>query len=285
VEAVTEKLVFESPHCLQVFTEEDGEGGAIYYFDGHFVAEAGHRAAYLLNEDWRLPSGCGEGGFVPTEETEPLEPRRGGAGTTYAVFLERTCKYPLDNLGWPYRIEGVRLAGLAHWLLASTPDYDFPGYLTSLRAPMIAGVSMPDPLENAFLSAVRAEPGDAASWAAWDDWREERGAEPPGVGLLRNAFARLARLNGAVRVVLPLDEACGQLLAQEAEQAARPRAAPKSLIHVEEHLAQICLDVSSTDDPDFAKWILFDDLWASAHPDLANALLRWCGRWDVLSAD
>jgi len=24
-------------------------------------------------------------------------------------------------------------------------------------------------------------------------------------------------------------------------------------------------------------------LWASAHPDLADALLTWCARWDVLS--
>jgi hypothetical protein len=33
----------------------------------------------------------------------------------------------------------------------------------------------------------------------------------------------------------------------------------------------------------FHQWILFDDVWASAHADLANALLRFARRWDVLS--
>jgi hypothetical protein len=29
-------------------------------------------------------------------------------------------------------------------------------------------------------------------------------------------------------------------------------------------------------------WALFDDLWVSAHADLANSLLRFASRWDVL---
>jgi hypothetical protein len=29
---------------------------------------------------------------------------------------------------------------------------------------------------------------------------------------------------------------------------------------------------------------LFDDVWASAYPDLANSLLRQMDRWDVLSS-
>jgi hypothetical protein len=32
----------------------------------------------------------------------------------------------------------------------------------------------------------------------------------------------------------------------------------------------------------YHQWYLFDDLWASAHPDLANAILRYASRWDVL---
>jgi len=58
-----------------------------------------------------------------------------------------------------------------------------------------------------------------------------------------------------------------------------------SLIQVDDHLAQACLDVSWTDDPYFSQWLVFDDLWASAHPDLANAILRFAARWDVLSGD
>jgi hypothetical protein len=58
-----------------------------------------------------------------------------------------------------------------------------------------------------------------------------------------------------------------------------------SLIHVEEHLAQMCLDGSWTDEPYFGQWIFFDDLWASAHADLANAILHFAARWDVLTPE
>jgi hypothetical protein len=34
----------------------------------------------------------------------------------------------------------------------------------------------------------------------------------------------------------------------------------------------------------FDHWIIFDDLWASAHADLANSLIRQLDRWDVLSS-
>src|SRR5205807_6267803 len=40
-----------SAHAFQVFTEEDGEGGALFYFDGHFLKRSGGLAAYLLHED------------------------------------------------------------------------------------------------------------------------------------------------------------------------------------------------------------------------------------------
>ncbi|MGL4553370.1 MAG: hypothetical protein ACRC33_19560 [Gemmataceae bacterium] len=260
----------DSPHAVQVFTEDDGEGGAVYWFDGHFLAESGPLAAYLLDEDWRLPSGAGEGGFE--------------AGATYLLFMVRESKYPLEDLVPADRIDGVRLPGLAQRLLAEPPE---DGYARLLPALMVAGVTLPDPMEQAFLTAIRADPADATTWAAWSDWREERGGEPPGISLLRSAFARLARLPGEAQDGLPLDQklkaASRQLL--ETERRAKRRADPKSLIHVEEHLAQMCLDTSHSEEPYFGQWILFDDVWASAHPDLANALLRYAGRWDVLSSE
>src|SRR5262245_37582672 len=46
----------DSAHVIQAFTEDDGEGGAVYFFDGRFLKKSGARAAYLLHEDWRLPT-------------------------------------------------------------------------------------------------------------------------------------------------------------------------------------------------------------------------------------
>ena len=33
----------------------------------------------------------------------------------------------------------------------------------------------------------------------------------------------------------------------------------------------------------YHQWVFFDDLWAGAHPELANSVLRFAARWDVLS--
>jgi hypothetical protein len=274
-----------SPHVLEMMTEDDGEGGAVYFFDGHFLKGSGFRAAYLLHDDWRLPSGSGAGGFTPTAAKDVLEPAGDGPGATYAVFLVRESKYPIDDLMPAWRIDGVRLPDLARHLLAAPPDNAFPGYLRLLPVLAFAGVSLPEPMDEAFLSAVRTDPSDAASWAAWNDWCAERGEEPPGIGLLRDAFARLARLPGSVQDRLVRKSSPQALLEMETKHHAQLRKAPKSLIHGEEHLIQMCLDGSHDDErgPYFGQWILFDDLWAGAHPELADALLTWCARWDVLT--
>jgi uncharacterized protein (TIGR02996 family) len=275
-----------SSHEIQWLATDDGEGGAFYFFDGHFLAESGPLAAYLLHEDWRLPSGSGEGGLTPTEKTEEAGPAGDGPGATYAIFLERESRYPLDDLTPAWRIEGVRLPGLVRHLFASPPEDGWPcAGLEDLPVLAFAGVSMSDPMENAFLSAIRANPSDAVAWAAWNDWREERGAEPPGISLLRDAFVRMARLPGKLQDEFSRKSSPEALLEIETKHRAQLRTSLKSLIHVEPHLAQMCLDGSQDDErgPYFGQWILFDDLWAGAHPELADALLTWCARWEVLS--
>jgi hypothetical protein len=290
---VSDDAVRGSAHCVQVFTEEDGEGGALYYFDDHFLKRSGGRAAYLLHEDWRFPTDAGEGLFNTRVETTLLEPPGTGAGATYAVLLERESKYPLDDLGTAYRIEGVRLPDLAQHLCRPALDddggWEWPSRLRQLPALMLAGVELPDPADASFLKAVQSEPGEGSHWAAWADWRQDHDLEPPGVALLRGAFERIARFPGDLQDRLPRDAnifaSCRSLLAIEAGHLNRLRVAPQSLIRVANHMAQICLDDSWANEPHFGQWVFFDDLWASAHPDLASALLRYAAKWDVLSPD
>jgi hypothetical protein len=280
------------PHCLQVFTEEDGEGGALFYFDDHFLKRSAGVASYLLHDDWRLPTDHGEAPFVPSVETTELRPGGSGSGATYVVLMERESKYPLDDLGGGYRIDGVRLPELAQHLCRLPPhesDDHWPSRLRQSPALMLAGVELPDPEEATFLSAIRAAPGEAVHWAAWSDWRQERDRAPPGTQLLRDAFERMARFPGDIQDALPKDAdvtaSCRQLLELEARHRNELRTTRHSLIRVSDHLAQMCLDGSHTDNPYFGQWIFFDDLWAGAHPDLADAILRFAARWDVLSAD
>jgi hypothetical protein len=58
-----------------------------------------------------------------------------------------------------------------------------------------------------------------------------------------------------------------------------------------EHLAQLCWNAWAGNPwarpiprrGNYVQIYLFDDCWASAQPDLANGLLRYAQRWDVLS--
>jgi hypothetical protein len=63
-----------------------------------------------------------------------------------------------------------------------------------------------------------------------------------------------------------------------------------SRIQASEHVARLCWNAFSArllsgDRSIYFPWTLFDDAWASAHPDLADGLLRHPLRWDVLSDD
>ena len=114
---------------------------------------------------------------------------------------------------------------------------------------------------------------------------------PAELGPLRGVLARAGRLPV---LAINYDQACGQALLEPGIEDSRARIAerlrtfgdrgerPKgSQVHVEDHLAQLCLH-----DRGWAwhQWYLFDDLWAGAHADIANSLLNYGRRWDVLSS-
>src|SRR5262249_39594469 len=73
-----------------------------------------------------------------------------------------------------------------------------------------------------------------------------------------------------------------------AELLDRRRTDAQFRVQVEEHVAQLCFRdhvwrLPRRNQNIYEQWVLFDDLWASAHADLANSILRYVQRWDVLS--
>jgi uncharacterized protein (TIGR02996 family) len=294
--------VLSGEHVLQVYTDDDDQEMAYFFLDDHFLAEHGDRAAFLLNEGWRLPGGEGAGGFEPAEETNELAVAGAGEGTTYVAILGFYSQANLDDLVGGYRIEGVRLPGLARYLASSVPDAsdDDPFELVLLGTLLVTAPESLEPVESGFLQEMRSDPEDDATWAAYSDWLQERGEAPVGPVLLRRAFERLGRYPRAFRYDLVVGHGYGvgkklrtqrrdlatahqTLVELEKERGQGRDEAPQSLIHVEEHLAQLCLHMSRGEGPYFHQWIFFDDLWAAAHPALANAVLRFARRWDVLS--
>ena len=148
-------------------------------------------------------------------------------------------------------------------------------------------------MHQAFLRSIIEAPDDDTPRLAYSDWLQDRGERPAGLLVLERALARVARcpvtdLSSAALDALMAGgvREAGKALARALP--GRPRWSDdlgKSLVHVEEHLAQLCLHVGrhygETDV--YHRWIFFDDLWAGAHPDLANAILRYARTWDVLS--
>ena len=117
------------------------------------------------------------------------------------------------------------------------------------RVVTFAGVRMP-----VLASHLRSV---AATDVAVDTW-------PPELRLLA------AQIGPGDRSLAPALARCARL--------AEPGGAESSIIHESERVAVLC--ARGATGHGFQQWILFDDRWASAQPDLAASILRYAGDWD-----
>jgi uncharacterized protein (TIGR02996 family) len=259
--------VLFSPHLMQVLTDDDEIQLAYYFFDDEYLAKHGKRAAFLLHDGWQLPAEAGKGGFRPAEKTNRIGKAR-GEGTTYLVFHSFYDSGNLDDIEGAFRIDGLRLPQLAQYLARNDmPDEGCSlGYdLAALRSQLLPQGKKAKSAEDPFLFAIRENPEDDAPWLIFNDWLAERGGGSSGAFILERALRGVSRCT-------PGDYSNWKF---------NPK---KSLIQVEEHVAVFCRHVAQwrRGDDMYHQWYFFDDLWAGAHPDLANAILRYAGRWDVL---
>jgi uncharacterized protein (TIGR02996 family) len=301
-----------SSHCVQGLETEKRElEEAFYFFDDEYLARRGNKAAFLLQPDWQLPIGHRRGQFKATgsfDKFQKLRPKGTGDGTTYFAFM--AYYWPSeDEPGYdnftepipPYRLDGVRLPELAQHLVSITPpNYDtdqvcWPLELLLLRAELFNEPPNTSREELSFLDLLRENPQDEATWQVYSDWLEDRGLPRANRTVLQRALERVSR--NPLRANYPGDlsslEVASIPLARQGlrelvqQQASGLELDPsKSLFQVEDHVAQVCLyteDDGFSGEPLYQRWIFFDDLWASAHADLANAILAHGRRWEVLS--
>jgi uncharacterized protein (TIGR02996 family) len=267
--------IIAEPHVVQVLTDDDELELAYYFFDDDFLKRSGKRVAYLLQEDWRLPADHGNGRFKPALPTNEFASRGPWHGSTYLVFLWYEDGANLDDLSGAYRLDGVRVPDLAKYLARFRPekDLDWPYQLRTFHEPLLANLRGADKRENAFVRAIRQQPEDETNWNVFGDWLEERGDRRAELFLLQRALARIGKQPPHVHSF----------------GSGKKTVKSKSMPRVEEHLAQLCLHEATWQRYKapvdlYHHWIFFDDLWASAHVDLANAILCYASRWDVLSS-
>jgi uncharacterized protein (TIGR02996 family) len=111
------------------------------------------------------------------------------------------------------------------------------------------------PEERGFVAAIREAPAEEANWQVYSDWLEENNQPAVNSRLLEATLRRLKLTGGSDPV--------------------------RNRVRVGNHVVQALLHLDGEDR--FDQWILFDDVWASAQPALAAAILRYATAWDVLS--
>jgi uncharacterized protein (TIGR02996 family) len=262
------------PHAIQGLDDDDEEEMAFYLFDDVFAARYPERVAWLTLEDWRLPADVGTGSFTPIFPTRKLKPRGRWEGSTYLIFLSAGDALELTDLHMEaWRLDGVRLPQLARYLASASEakreDHQWSREVLDLAEEILGEGADSDPMEKAFLEELRANPLDETHWNIFSDWLEEQGRPTADHWLLQRALDRIGKR--------PLHRHPIETTPEDTPNL--------SCWRVEPHVAQLCLHGATVWTRNcFDHWVLFDDLWASAHPDLANSLIRQLDRWDVLSS-
>jgi uncharacterized protein (TIGR02996 family) len=265
VTAVEHNQLRSEEHCLQMVAEgndpaADDTTMAYYFFDDDFLRRYGpEMAAYLLHEDWQLPDGHGVGGWKPDQPValwEFVKLSGAGPGRIYTSLLEAYAGEDLESLEEDdaYRLDGLRIPDLCSAVMRSRPKDVGDYYLPQLRQALRSADLVEAPDEKPFVQAIQECPDDELNWLAYSDWLEERGQRRPAYRLLEAALRQLPAANSS--------DSAG------------------NLVHVGDHIVQFAKDQR---DGSYSHMFLFDDVWGSAQPALANALLRYATRWDVLS--
>jgi uncharacterized protein (TIGR02996 family) len=259
--------VSHGPHHLQLMTDDDETEMAVYLFDDHYRAAHPGRADFLLHDGWELPAGGAKPRKKPLPDTHP-EGAGDGEGALYAVCLAAFDSGNLSDLGSTLpRIEGVRVEGLCRYLLLSGRR-SLSGDLEIMRAALRKLFTRPKGEDAGFLKAIRETPAEAANWNAYSDWLLERDRPAAGLHLLERALGRA-----------------------EPSKCRKNRDPARDLVRVTPHMAQAAKHEGSwpeesfmwfTPHDTFETWVVFDDCWAAAHKSLAEGLVRFSTRWDVL---
>lgn len=253
VEGGPENILLDD-HTLRVLTDDDEVSLAYFFFDDEAVKKYPDRVAYLLLEDPRLPDGHAVGPFAPPRALPELLPKGDGAGATYACLFTF---YDGDSMpGTAAVFPGVRLPELAPHMRRVVPLSrptswsahwldTWPIELRLLRA-------MLDPSEHRLAPAL-------ARCAAYPLIAVGGGSNPSRLGVGDHETAR------------------GEFVAAAADLEVEGDP-DTSIVHEGDHVAVLCAHMSTSFG--YQQWILFDDRWGAAHPDLASSILRYATGWD-----
>ena len=255
-------------HHIQLLTHEELEE-AVYIFDDQYAKKNPHRAAFLLQEDWRLPDAASEEPFKPKGAPKAAKLVHGAGASYFAHFAayDTGSLTDLPNFCLCGVVAGVRVADFPRYLFAlrnriaaNADDETLNREVRDLVTGLDAIIKKATGDEKAFLTALTANPDDYACWCAYCDWRMENDKPL----LLEEIFRRYEPYHGY-------------------GANSNLRRTEKDEMVVQTHIAQASKHIAQLHRRDhYHHFILFDDEWANAHRDLAASILRTASRWDPL---
>ena len=262
---VTHAIQWAGP--LTILATDDVYEMALYLFDEDYAAHNQDKVAWMLREEWQLPDGSANGVVRPivncAEESE-----FDGEGFTVAILLLSEDHYGLSNLeysGFSVEVSGVRLPDFPRHLFTvlELDDEAFEGHWSVTRQLSLGLRHWEANLtgeERSFIEARREDPRDRLGWGVYSDWTQERDLGTAGIRVLTEVLSRCP-----------------------ASPWSDPGKEEGAIVRCGEHVAQACRksDLRCNGDPEaYTHIILFDDLWAAAHPDLATSIMRFAHSWD-----
>ena len=249
VEGGTDSVRLDA-HALRVFTNDADTELAWFFFDDEALRKSPRTLAYLLHDETKLPDGDADRPFATAPVPACTSPGE-GEGATWACLNTFYDRHALH--GRAMMFPGVRLPALAARLRAVTPDLD-------------SNADGPDrfPIELRLLRAM-LDDGDEKLAPAL----ARVAAYPLGSVVKKGDHAALG--GGAIDAARASFEAA----AAGVKHAGDPT---KSIVSEGEHAALLA---AHTDDKlGYQQWILFDDRWAAANPDLATSMLHYAEHAD-----
>ncbi|MBS1956679.1 MAG: hypothetical protein JST89_21000 [Cyanobacteria bacterium SZAS-4] len=250
------------PDSIQVLTNDDELELAYYFFDDYYLKPSDGKTSFLLREEWRLPENFSSDSTRLKGECTSIAPAGGGSGTTYCAFLSYYDGANLTDTGGPICIDGIRLPNLIRYLHDSQPG--------------VAANGISDwPFELRLMRALLPENVEHSSSADLERVLEQASRYP--VAQITNAgddggFGTASLAQSKLDLEKLLKGGGGYVECDP------------PLIQVDEHVAQISLNTDSWDKVKlYQRWIFFDDLWAGDNVDLAESILCYANKWDVLT--
>ncbi len=295
----TESTAEYRPHFLQVYTNDDEIELCYFIFDDHFLKTNSSSMAFLMHDDWELPTEFTEPTDIQpantifkhkrnikTERAKPFAKSDDKQGRVY--FATSVCidSANLDPIK-PVVFSGLRLPDFPRLLFAKTPDTSWPPDVKLIRSMMFFGRENLSETERPFVDLIHDDPANPDHWHVYSDWLQEHQRPPLHVTFLRRAFEGIRQISPDHSFALEFGQTAWPEPEKEAEELVKKspsRGPEKSHIAVSEHLAQACLFYANFEFQKIAKvlhhqWWLFDDCWANANKDLADGLLRFCVDW------